>query len=77
MFGDDEDEEFDAETRFKLWLTDTLGAGPADIIAKGPLSYLTGADISDRISSNGLIFRDTGRLGPRQAKDEDQVAATQ
>jgi len=77
LFGDDEDEEFDAETRFKLWLTDTLGAGPADIIAKGPLSYLTGADISDRISSNGLIFRDTGRLGPRQAKDEDQVAATQ
>jgi hypothetical protein len=77
LFGDDDDEEFDAETRFKLWLTDTLGAGPADIIAKGPLSYLTGADISDRISSNGLIFRDTGRLGPRQAKDEDQVAATQ
>ena len=77
MFGDDEDEQFDAETRFKLWLTDTLGAGPADIIAKGPISYLTGADVSDRISTNGLIFRDFGRLGPRQAKDQDQIAATQ
>ena len=77
MFGDEEDEVFDAETRFKLWLTDTLGAGPADIIAKGPISYLTGADVSDRISLNGLIFRDFGRLGPRQAKDQDQIAATQ
>jgi len=75
LFGDEEDEIFDAETRFKLWLTDSLGADAADIIAKGPISYLSGADFSERVSANGLIFRDTGRLGPRQAEEAEQKEA--
>lgn len=75
LFGDEEDEIFDAETRFKLWLTDSLGADAADIIAKGPISYLSGADFSERVSANGLIFRDTGRLGPRQAEEVEQKEA--
>jgi len=76
LFGDEEDEIFDAETRFKLWLTDSLGADAADIIAKGPISYLSGADFSERVSANGLIFKDLGRLGPRQAEEQEQKDAT-
>lgn len=76
LFGDEEDEIFDAETRFKLWLTDSLGADAADIIAKGPISYLSGADFSERVSANGLIFKDIGRLGPRQAEEVEQKEAT-
>jgi len=76
LFGDEEDEVFDAETRFKLWLTDSLGASAADIIAKGPVSYLTGADFSERVSMNGLIFREVGRLGAKQAEEQEQKEAT-
>lgn len=76
LFGDEEDEVFDAETRFKLWLTDSLGASAADIIAKGPISYLTGADFSERVSMNGLIFREVGRLGAKQAEEQEQKEAT-
>ena len=76
LFGDEEDEVFDAETRFKLWLTDSLGASAADIIAKGPISYLTGADFSERVSMNGLIFREIGRLGAKQAEEQEQKDAT-
>lgn len=76
LFGDEEDEIFDAETRFKLWLTDSLGADAADIIAKGPISYLSGADFSERVSANGLIFKDIGRLGPRQAEEGEAKQAT-
>lgn len=76
LFGDEEDEIFDAETRFKLWLTDSLGADAADIIAKGPISYLSGADFSERVSANGLIFKDLGRLGPRQAEEGEAKQAT-
>jgi hypothetical protein len=63
--GDDDEEYFDAEARFKDWLAETFGADAAIAIANGPVSYLTGADISSRVGLNGLWFRDNG-----QAKDE-------
>ena len=68
--GDDDDEYFDAEARFKDWLAETFGADAAIAIANGPVSYLTGADLSSRVGLNGLWFRDNG-----EAKDE--VAAGQ
>jgi hypothetical protein len=63
--GDDDDEYFDAEARFKDWLAETFGADAAIAIANGPVSYLTGADISSRVGLNGIWFRDT-----TDAKDE-------
>jgi hypothetical protein len=63
--GDDDEEYFDAEARFKDWLAETFGADAAIAIANGPASYLTGADLSSRVGLNGLWFRDNG-----QAKDE-------
>jgi hypothetical protein len=66
-FGDDDDETFDAETRFKNWLAETFGADAAVFIANGPVSYLTGADFAGRVGLNGLWFRDINQ--PRDEVD--------
>lgn len=59
--GDDEDEPFDAEVAFRNLLADLLGADVARILARGPVDYFTGANISGRVSLNDLWLREPNR----------------
>lgn len=59
-FGDD-DEPWDAETEFRNFLADHLGADAARVVTDGPVNALTGANIASRVSLNGLWFRDADR----------------
>lgn len=60
-FGDDDDEPFDAETAFRNFLADMLGADAANAIARGPVNALTGADIASRVSLDNLWLREPER----------------
>jgi hypothetical protein len=61
---DDEDDPFDAEVEFQNYLTDKLGQKNAEMVMYGVLRgvpILESADISSRISINGLAIRDSNR----------------
>ena len=60
MFGDD-DEPWDAETEFRNFLADMLGADAARIITNGPVESLTGAELGNRVSLDQLWLRDPDR----------------
>jgi hypothetical protein len=59
-FGDD-DEPWDAETEFRNFLADHLGAEAANVLATGPVNALTGVDIGGRVSLDGIWFRNADR----------------
>lgn len=67
-FGDDDDEPFDAEVAFRNFLADMLGPDVARVLAKGPVDYLTGANISGRVSLNDLWLREPNRELEGQAQ---------
>jgi hypothetical protein len=55
---DDPDEPYDFKTAFRNALADYLGPQAAEVIAKGPVSTFTGADLSSRVGLDGLWFRE-------------------
>lgn len=55
-FGDP-DQPFDFDTEFHAWLAEHLGQEAANVIATGPVSELTGADIANRTSMSNLFFQ--------------------
>src|SRR5690606_1067351 len=67
--GGDDDEPWDAEVALRNLLADTLGQKPAEVIARG-LSRLGPADISGRVSLDGLLLPDVaeGLEGRRLAE---------
>ncbi len=59
--GDDEDPPFNAEAEFRNFLTDFMGADVARLIARGPVNFVTGADIASRVTLDGLWLREPER----------------
>jgi hypothetical protein len=58
---DDPDEPYDFKTEFRNALADYLGPEAAEAIAKGPVSALTGANLSSRVGLDNLWFREPDR----------------
>jgi hypothetical protein len=56
LFGDP-DEPFSFDDEFHAWLAENLGPDAARLIAAGPTSYVTGANLSDRTSLSNLWIR--------------------
>jgi hypothetical protein len=71
VFGDDE-EEYDVENWYKNWLHSVFGGVVGDSIARGVVPQLTGASLSDRMSTNltDMWFRDIKR-------NQDEVSYVQ
>ena len=71
VFGDDE-EEYDVENWYKNWLHSVFGGVMGDSIARGVVPQLTGAALSDRMSTNltDMWFRDVKR-------NQDEVSYVQ
>ena len=71
VFGDDE-EEYDVENWYKNWLNSVFGGFVGDSIARGIVPQVTGASLSDRMSTNltDMWWRDTKR-------NQDEVTTTQ
>jgi hypothetical protein len=59
-FGDD-DEPFDFVVEYRAWLTEMFGATAADVILRGPVSQVTGADIANRVALSGMWIREPDR----------------
>ena len=70
VFGDEDDEDWDFDIWFKEWANETFGGFFGDVMARGAVSQLTGANVADRLSLNGLWFRD-------MRKSEDEVSWVQ
>jgi len=58
---DDEDEPYDFVNSAKNNIADLFGANMARALSKGPVSEVLGADIANRVSQNGMWFRDSQR----------------
>jgi hypothetical protein len=69
VFGED-DEDWDFDIWFKEWANETYGGFFGDVMARGAVSQLTGANVADRLSLNGLWFRDA-------RKSDDEVSWVQ
>jgi hypothetical protein len=67
---DEEDKPFDFDNWFKNWSADTFGGFVGDSISRGVASQATGIDLADRMSLNGMWFRD-------QRKQPDMESAFQ
>lgn len=59
-FGDD-DEPWDAETEFRAFLAEALGPSGAEVLLRGPVNKLTGANIAGRVGLDSLWIRDADR----------------
>ena len=70
VFGEDDDEDWDFDIWFKEWANETFGGFFGDVMARGAVSQLAGANVADRLSLNGLWFRD-------MRKSEDEVSWVQ
>lgn len=60
VFGDP-NAPFNFDDSFHAWLREHLGETGARLVAEGPASYLTGADLSDRLGMSNMWIRDDGR----------------
>jgi len=58
---DEEDKPFNFDNWFKNWTADTFGGFVGDSISRGVASQATGMDLADRMSLNGMWFRDQRR----------------
>jgi hypothetical protein len=65
VFGDDDDEDWDFDIWFKEWANDTFGGFFGDVLVRGGVSQVFGANVADRLSLNDLWFRDA-----RKSPDE-------
>ena len=72
IFADEDEEDipFDFDNWFKNWAADTFGGFVGDSITRGVASQATGIDLADRMSLNGMWFRD-------QRKQPDMESAAQ
>lgn len=61
MWADDEDEDkpFDFDNWFKNWTNDTFGGFLGDSISRGIASQATGLNVADRMSLDGMWYRDS------------------
>jgi len=64
VFGED-DEDWDFDIWFKEWANDTFGGFFGDVLVRGGVSQVFGANVADRLSLNDLWFRDA-----RKSPDE-------
>ena len=67
---DEEDVPFNFDNWFKNWSADTFGGFVGDSISRGVVSQATGIDLADRMSLNGMWFKD-------QRKQPDMQTAAQ
>jgi hypothetical protein len=58
---DDEDEPYDFVNSAKNNIADMFGSNAARILSKGAVSEILGGDIANRVSMNGMWFRDANR----------------
>jgi hypothetical protein len=58
---DDEDEPYDFVNSAKNNIADMFGSNAARILSKGAVSEVLGGDIANRVSMNGMWFRDANR----------------
>ena len=58
---DDEDEPYDFNNRAKNTIADLFGSNAARILSKGAVSEILGGDIANRVSMNGMWFRDSNK----------------
>ena len=60
MWADDEDEDkpFNFDNWFKNWTNETFGGFLGDAISRGIVSQATGLNVADRMSLDGMWFRD-------------------
>jgi hypothetical protein len=72
IFADEDEEDipFDFDNWFKNWSADTFGGFVGDSISRGVASQATGIDLADRMSLNGMWFKD-------QRKQPDMQTAAQ
>lgn len=59
-FGDD-DEPWDAETEFRAFIAEALGPSGAEVLLRGEVNKLTGANIAGRVGLDSLWIRDADR----------------
>jgi hypothetical protein len=57
----DGDDQWDAETEFRAFLSDVLGPDIAALVLGGVVNPLTGADVASRVDLSQLWFRDANR----------------
>jgi hypothetical protein len=67
---DEEDKPFDFDNWFKNWMNDKFGGFFGDAISRGIVSQATGLNVADRMSLDGMWFRD-------QRKQPDTESAFQ
>jgi hypothetical protein len=72
MWADDDekDKPFDFDNWFKNWTNETFGGFLGDAISRGIVSQATGLNVADRMSLDGMWFRD-------QKKSPDNQSALQ
>ncbi len=58
---DDEDEPYDFNNSAKNTIADLFGSNAARILSKGAVSEILGGDIANRVSMNGMWFRDSNK----------------
>ena len=56
---DDEDKPFDFDNWFKNWMNETFGGFLGDSISRGIASQATGLNVADRMSLDGMWYRDS------------------
>ena len=56
---DDEDKPFDFDNWFKNWMHETFGGFLGDSISRGVVSQATGLNVADRMSLDGMWYRDS------------------
>jgi len=65
----DDDDDRTGEASFRLGLSEVLGKDLGELVAKGPMDYLTGLSIAGKTGINDLWYRD-----PKEGAEGDDLA---
>jgi hypothetical protein len=65
----DDDDDRTGEASFRLGLSETLGTGLGELVARGPMDAMTGLSIAGRTGINDLWFRE-----PKEGAEGDDLA---
>ena len=65
----DDDDDRTGEASFRLGLAEVLGKDLGELVAKGPMDYLTGLSIAGRTGINELWYKD-----PKEGTEGDDLA---
>lgn len=73
MWADDDEEEkpFNFDNWFKNWMNDTFGGFLGDAISRGIVSQATGLNVADRMSLDGMWYRDSKNSPDAQTAVKD------